>query len=132
MNLAVNARDAMPSGGVLTIETSSLTLRKGSRMPESVEIVPGRYVELSVCDTGVGMDERTRARIFEPFFTTKEPGKGTGLGLATVYGIVKQLGGYIWVDSEPGHGARFTLHLPATSATTEAGDSEPSSIKRAG
>ena len=126
MNLAVNARDAMPDGGVLTIETSSVTLREDSRLPESVKIVPGPYVVLSVSDTGVGMDGRTRARIFEPFFTTKEQGKGTGLGLATVYGIVKQLGGYIWVDSDPGQGARFTLHLPATNATADVSDPEPS------
>ena len=126
MNLAVNARDAMPDGGALTIETSSVTLREDSRLPESVKIVPGPYVVLSVNDTGVGMDGLTRARIFEPFFTTKEQGKGTGLGLATVYGIVKQLGGYIWVDSDPGQGARFTLHLPATSATADVSDPEPS------
>ena len=124
MNLVVNARDAMPNGGVLTIETSSLMLRENSWLPEPVKIVPGPYVVLSVSDTGVGMDGRTRARVFEPFFTTKEQGKGTGLGLATVYGIVKQLGGFIWVDSEPGQGARFTLHLPATSAVADVSDPE--------
>ena len=122
MNLAVNARDAMPNGGRLMIETSTVELRSDSRMPESVKVTPGRYVVLSVSDTGEGMDARTRGRIFEPFFTTKAQGKGTGLGLATVYGIVKQLGGYIWADSEPGQGARFTLHLPATEAAADQTD----------
>ena len=110
MNLATNARDAMPEGGTLTLSTDNIVVHAGdpsARPPE-----PGEYVKLQATDTGTGVPVEVQAKIFEPFFTTKEVGKGTGLGLATVYGIVRQSGGYIYVDSDAGQGATFTVFLP--------------------
>jgi len=130
MNLVVNARDAMPTGGQIFIETTNIEIDE--KQLGSTSMSPGHYVMFSVSDTGHGMDIETMAKIFEPFFTTKGPGQGTGLGLSTAYGIVKQSKGYIWAYSEPGKGTTFKVYFPRAKAGAKSEEYSTADILPAG
>jgi CheY-like chemotaxis protein len=132
INLAVNARDAMPGGGTLSISTANVDLDETYAMQHVVALRPGPYVMLVVSDTGIGMNDTTRRRLFEPFFTTKERGKGTGLGLATVYGIVTQSGGHVAAHSRPGEGSVFSVYLPQMEGRAETAADPAASLGRGG